>query len=136
MILFLFCFDLSLFVQFYCVDLCYLVSLWLVSLTSIKVICNYKMLLRSCWPCKLSIMSLVPWETSLYLFHFSISVFISLWVLHFFCCWGHSSRQYLIVSVWFSHTIFVHVSYWSFINIRCPHVSLVCPIQILIKLSS
>ena len=46
--------------------------------------------------------------------------------------WGQSCRQCFIVSIWFLHAAFLQVGGYSFLDIRGPWVSLVCPICILV----
>ena len=50
--------------------------------------------------------------------------------------WEKLQRYYFIVSVWFPHAAFVHVGCWSFLIIKCPCVSLMCPIRSLLNLTS
>ena len=75
-------------------------------------------------------------------FHFTIlssSVPVSPWILYFFLLslhWGESCRQCFIVSIWFSHAVFLQVGGGSFLDIKCPWVSLVCPIRILLSWTS
>ena len=93
------------------------VSKLMVSLSSAKVIWNYRTLLMSCLSRYISTMF-----TFKNLIIFSIlqalpsSVFISLQIVFFLVSLhqGHSSRQYLIVSVWFPNFEFWYVGCWSF----------------------
>ena len=80
-----------------------------------------------------SLRNLIIFSTSQSL---SSSVFILLWIIYFFLVflqWGHSLKHCLIVIVWFPHPAFLHVGWWSFLVIKCPSVSLVCPIQNLLN---
>ena len=72
----------------------------------------------------------------------SQSLPINVFILHLILCyfllsihWMYSWRQYLIVSLWFLNVTFLHVDCWSFIDNKCPWVSLVCPIQSLLNLT-
>ena len=59
------------------------------------------------------------------------NIFILCWILYFlllFFYWGHSLRKCLIVSLWFPHAIFLHVGYQSFLDIKCPLVTLACAV--------
>ena len=116
------------------------------SLPSIKVICDYDMLLWSCWSYQLPIVLIFlqkfqsPLETLLFfplrnifsvefLYHSEYFIFAANLPL------GHSLWQCLVFSVSFVHVAFVHVGCWLFLVIKCPWVSLVCPIRGLLNLT-
>ena len=64
---------------------------------------------------------------------------MSPWILYFFLLSFHmeqSCRQCFIVSIWFPHAAFLQVGGGSFLDIKCLWVSLVCPICILLSLTS
>ena len=50
--------------------------------------------------------------------------------------WGQSCWQSFIVWLSILHVAFPHVGCWLFLDIKCPWVSLVCPIRILLNLTS
>ena len=69
---------------------------------------------------------------------FSSSVLMSPWILYFFLLalyWRQFCRQCFIVSLWFQHAAFLHVS-CSFFDIKCPWVNIVSPIRIPLSLTS
>ena len=60
-----------------------------------------------------------------------------LWIFYFFLLFfhlGQSCRQCFIVSIWLPHTAFLQVGGCPFFDIKCPWVSLLCPIRILLSL--
>ena len=75
--------------------------------------------------------------TTLKLFPSSVSM--SPWILYFFLLsihWGQFCRKFFIVSICFPHAAFLQAGGGSFLEIRCPWVSLECPIRILLNLIS
>ena len=82
-----------------------------------------------------SFRNLVIFSTSQW---FPSSALKSPWILNFFLLslhWGQSCIQCFIISLWFLHATFLQVG-GSFLDIKCPWVSLECPICILLSLTS
>ena len=106
-----------------------------------------KILLRSGWSLQqpialrflnnfISLRNFIIFSTSQF---FPIVIFILYLILYSFLVvppLRQSSRQYFIVSVWFLHVVFLHVGCWSFLALKYPWNSLVCPMQILLNSNS
>ena len=69
---------------------------------------------------------------------FLSSTLMSPWILYFFLLslhQGQPCRKCFIVGVWSPHAAFLHVGGFSFFDIECAWVNLVCPIRILLSLT-
>ena len=119
-----------------------------IDLLSVKVIYDYKTLLSVSWSHQPSIKSifprtsLFPWGTSLSSsFHNPFPV-VSLchpgYCVSFCCSFiGQSCRQSsFIVSLWFPHAAFPQAGCYLFLDNKCPWVSLVWQILILLSFTS
>ena len=108
------------------------------NLPSVKVIYDYKKMLSVYWSHQLSIQVYISSNIStplknLIIFSTSQCPYVTLDIVFLSAVplLGQSYRQCFIVSL-----CFLHVGCWLFLDINCLWVSLVCPIRILLSLTS